>query len=152
MVGTPPTAGFVCYQIYLYCPFTPRGYPSPRFFLRSLVPGPFGGFLSPRWAGTPVPGRGVPPARKGVSSLGRTGLGYPLTRTGLGYPPARTELGYPLARTGLGPPLAGTGVPPPQDITAERALATRWAVCLLRSRRGTFLFLILLSQLTPEIS
>ena len=37
------------------------------------------------------------------------------------------------------PPSQG-GVPPPWDSTSERALATRRAVCLLRSRRMTFLF------------
>ena len=71
------------------------GFPSPRFFPRSLVPGPFQGYpVSPGW--------GVPQDR---------------------VPPARTLLGYPHS----------------WDRTAERALATRRAVCLLRSRRRTFL-------------
>ena len=50
----------------------------------------------------------------------------PATRTGWGYPPGRT----------------GWGLPPytPADRAAERVLATRQAVCLLRSRMKTFLF------------
>ena len=54
---------------------------------------------------------------------------------GLGTPP-RPGTGYP--------PGPGTGYPPPQtrsglDRAAQQVLATRRAVCLLRSRRRTFL-------------
>ena len=63
-------------------------------------------------------------------------------------PPGQDKVGYPSAtRTGWGTPpppprpvLPGQdGVPPPLARTAEPALATRWAVCLLRSRRRTVL-------------
>ena len=77
------------------------GYPSPRFFTRSLVPGPLFGVPQSQLEGTPVltGGRGattVPasgttvPAgecpRTGVAPA-RTWLGY-LPRSGLGYPPS----------------------------------------------------------------
>ena len=116
--------------MFSLCP--PRkggGYPSLRFFLCSLV-------LS--WGRTPVPGS-FPALVPGPFPVG----GYPTHRslvpcpfqggipvlTGryprVGYPPGQVRVGYP---------------PPPQDGIAERALATRRAVCLLRSRRRTFLF------------
>ena len=62
-------------------------------------------------------------------------MGYPPTRTGV--PPAGSGWDIPPARLGWGTP--------PQDRTAKRALATRRAVCLLRSRR-TFLFSLILIQ------
>ena len=52
-----------------------RGHPSPRFFLLSLVPGPFWG------RGYPVP---MGDTQWAVPWLG---LGYPPPQLGLGYPP-----------------------------------------------------------------
>ena len=62
-------------------------YPSPRFFPRSLVPGPF-------WS--PRTGLGGPPPRPGQDRMGYTplpGMGYPRpVRSGWGTPPSsRTE-------------------------------------------------------------
>ena len=68
----------------------------------------------------------------------RTGWGYPSSKSGLDVvnpPPSRLDGGTPI-RTGWGTPPPGGG-----DRAAERALATRRAVCLLRSCRKTFLFL-----------
>ena len=51
-----------------------------------------------------------------------------------------------LARLGWGTPQPGQERVPweyPRDRTAERALATQQAVCLLRSSRRTFLFLFI---------
>ena len=59
--------------------------------------------------------------------------GYPLIGTGWGYLPHQDWMGYPPVRTGWGYP------PPPNGRSGDRA-ATRQAVCLLRSRRRTFLF------------
>ena len=61
----------------------------------------------------------VPPARDGV-------------------PPGQGWKGYPLARD---------GVPPARDRTADGVLDMRWAICLLRSRRRTFLFKIVIGFL-----
>ena len=114
----------------------PVWYPSPRLFLRSLVPGGYsssGFFLRAlvlkilsvgSWLGVlPVP-------------VGR----YP--RTGASPPPVRPRLGYPQPEQGWGTPppptLVRTGIP--LDRTAERVLATRRAACLIRARRMTFLF------------
>ena len=53
---------------------------------------------------------------------------------GQGWRTPQQRVGFPLERD---------GVPPsPQDKTAEWVIATRWAICLLRSRRRTFLFYI----------
>ena len=93
-----------------------------------------------------------PPTRTGVPPA-RSGLGYPLARPRRGTPSQnwgtpQVRMGYiPLAKTGLAYPSplgrVRVGTPPPprlQDRTAERTLATRRTVCLLRSRRRTFLF------------
>ena len=88
----------------------------------------------------------------------RTGSGLPHIRTRLGYSlpcqdwmgedlPIRTGFWYPPLRldgvTALPSGLDGGALPPPRhpsrDIAAERALATRRAVCLFRSSRRTFL-------------
>ena len=114
-----------------------------------LVTGPFlGGYPRHRQGGTPVPGRGVPhtakcnaprpgqdgvpPTRTGVSPQpGQDGVSPPIQvrmeypQPGLGYPPDQDRMGYR---------------PPPLNRTAEQALATWWAVCLLRSCRRTVLF------------
>ena len=84
-------------------PFTLWGYPSPRYFPRSLVPGPFlgrGVYPSPGRCGTQsqVGGTPVPAARVPQDS------GIPLSRTrgtpiqdgtGVPPPPVRTGLRYP---------------------------------------------------------
>ena len=64
--------------------------------------------------------------------------GYPSPGWGLFQKrdtPIQVRMGYPPPPTRTEVPL-----PPPLDRTAEQALATRRAVCLLRSRRRTFLF------------
>ena len=85
-------------------------------------------------------------------------MGYPpppQSKTGwVPPPPSRTEWGTPLPQSRLGgvPPCPGLNVPPPvqdwmgylpftssRDRSAKWTLATRRAVCLLRSRRRTFL-------------
>ena len=98
---------------------TPGGYPSPRFFPRSLVPGPFGGYPSPRFFPRSLLG-GTP-----VIAMGYPILGYPQPGQDGVPPSSQVRMGY----------ASGT--------TSERALATRQAVCLLRSRRRTFLFYVL---------
>ena len=91
-------------------------YPSPRFLPRSLVPGPFWEYLSPRfflWChvlsqeGYPRPGRGSIPVLDG----GSPGLGG---TPGQGYPPGQDS----------------TEVPHPQDREQQRE-------CLLRGGRYT---------------
>ena len=108
----------------------------------------------PCWGtGVPCWGRGVP--CQVCTLLGGTLLGgYPAGGTHVGYPPARsgcggtlpggTQIGYPWqdtcpcqVRMG-GYPAGGYPVR-----TTEGVLTTRRAVCLLRSRRRTFLFLFL---------
>ena len=110
-----------------------RGGPGtpPGGYLTGYTPGgsgyPPGGYLTgypPGGLGTP-PGSGYPP--------GGTWLGTP--RGGLGTPPGGYLTGYP----------PGVWVPPPPrggypGRTTEGVLTTRRAVCLLRSRRRTFLF------------
>ena len=98
------------------------------------------------------------------SQVGCTpGLGYPPSWTGLGYPPVpdRTRIHPPDQDWGTLPARWDWGIPPSQDRagvppppsqdwsgvpslprTAERVLTTRRVVCLLRSRRRTFLFLL----------
>ena len=88
-------------------------------------PGPFQGVPQSFWGVPPArPGWGIPPAR--------TGMVYPWPGQD-GVPPHHVRMGYPPWPDQDGVP------PPPQDRAAERALATRRAVCLLRSRRRTFL-------------
>ena len=81
-----------------------------------------GGVPHPVMVGVPLyhPGWGVPPP---PSTWPGGYPGYPLSRPGMRYPP-NPDLGQ------------GTS-PPPQ--TWDGVLATRRAVCLLRSRRRTFL-------------
>ena len=89
------------------------GYPSPRFFPRSQVPGPFKGVpLSwsmgvpqsqlgvPQHKGTPCPGQDW-----GTPGKNRTAVAPSQDRTGV-PPPARTGV-PPLAMTGLGYPQPG---------------------------------------------
>ena len=86
-----------------------RGYSSPRFFTRSLVPGPFQGYSRTGYPPPPSQDWGPSP-----------------TWPGLGYPPARTGVPPPLARTRV--PLDRTGVPPGQVILR--------VVCLVRFTAG----------------
>ena len=58
----------------------PGGYPSFRFFLRSLVPGPFPGRY-------PVPGRGVPQSQTGAPGQYR-----------MGYHPGQDRMVFPLGQ------------------------------------------------------
>ena len=84
--------------------------------------------------GTPVPGPwclpGVPQSqvRNYPSSRGR---GIPVSSRGVPQ-----DSGNPSPQPGQ------DGVPSPLARTAERVLATQWAVCLWRSRRRTFLFVL----------
>ena len=107
------------------------GYPSPRFFPRSLVLGTFWevpqscpGGLCQSWP------RGVP-----------QNMGTPLARTGLGYPPPPCQ-----DRTGVPPP-------PPRDRTAERTLATwLYATCVHARELSCFFirFFILMKHWPQE--
>ena len=119
------------------CPH--RGGPGP----------PRGGYLTgypPGGSGYPPGGVQVPPPRGG---------------TWLGTPPGGYLTRYPLPPGGLGtPPGGGPGTPPggvPDRVpprggspgrTTEGVLTTRRAVCLLRSRRRTFLFNLILKCLS----
>ena len=89
------------------------------------LPGPAGGGYPARssWGGGTLPGpaRGVPWPRGG------TLVRYP--------PPSQVRMG------GRGATLPGGGYP---GRTTEGVLTTRRAVCLLRSRRRTFLFILFL--------
>ena len=98
---------------------------------------PMGVSPSSQW-GVPHPAdRGYPhPANVGYSS--QVSMGYPLADW-KGYPtPAVQDGGTLPLQDWMGvPPLPCLG-----DGTAQRVLAMRWAVCLLRSGRRTFLFKI----------
>ena len=89
------------------------GYPSPTFFPRSLVPGPFWGR-----EGTPVPG-----SFSGLWSQVLSGGGVPQSHS---------------SETGV-PPSGDWGPHNPGNRPAGRVLATRREVCPLRSHRRTFL-------------
>ena len=122
-------------QVWIY---PQRGTPSPSHNTsihwshilsggtQCLVPCPFlrGIPWNPQWGWLPhrVPNSGYP---------SQVRMGYPQVRTGWGAP--RT---YPFL-----PSQVGVGAPCMGDRAVERVLATRLAVCLLRSRRSTFLFL-----------
>ena len=109
------------------------GYTHPSCWGRVPLSGPYGVNPPPPSGldgGTPVRtgwGKSSTPIRTGwVISPSRIGWGYLLVRTGWGYLPYWDWMGFP-------PPLPG-------DTTAGRALATQQTVCLMRSRRRTFLF------------
>ena len=101
-----------------------RGYPSPRFFPKSLVPGPFLGKVPQSQGGTPILAtEGTPVLDWGggerrattvpaVSILQDRGTPWP----GLGSSPGRTGLGYLRAGEDWGTPPdhERAGVPPPQ--------------------------------------
>ena len=126
------------------------GYPSPRFFPRSLVPGHFWGVpqsqVLSQLSGPRFFPRGYPSPRffpssdsrsfpGGYSSLiwGVPQRGYPWL--GLGHP----QLGLSTPWLRLNTPWLRLGYPPPKDRTAERVLAMQRVVCLLRSFRSAFL-------------
>ena len=149
----PPTSeGWGKYCLHR-CLSTPWGGVVPHSQVLSQVTG-LRSFLG---GGTPVPGHwshvfsgGIPQSQvlfqiTGPRSfLGSTPVlagGYP--SLGQGYPSMGTP--WPEQDWGTHPPLpvrSGWGTPPAlmPDRTAVRALATRWAVYLLRSRKRTFLF------------
>ena len=87
-----------------------------------------GGYPILPMGGTPIPGQdgGIPP-----SPVQDGGRGNPLLRSRMG--------GVPHPRSGLGSTWGTPHWVPPVERSGHRA-ATRWAVCLLRSRRRTFLF------------
>ena len=91
-----------------------------------LVPGPF-------------PASGLLPFRGGGCAPIQVLSWYldPDPFLGRGTPVLTGDVGYPHARTGVSPPPARAALP--WNRRAERVLATRQAVCLLRSRRLTFL-------------
>ena len=96
-----------------------------------------------RW-GVPPPGLdGVPPIGAGWG-YPPLGLGGVPPGTGWGTPWLGLDWGTTPIRTGWGttPVRTEQGYPPPPGATAQ-ALATRRAVCLLRSCRRTFLFIAL---------
>ena len=105
------------------------GYPSPRFFPRSFL------------GRYPSPGLGVPHPWWGIPIPGQKGMGC--SQPGQDGVPPSQDWGNPLPQPGQDgvPPGQdwGTPLPPPLNRTAERVLATRRAVCLLRSRRRTLL-------------
>ena len=128
----PHLVGGTPFQVWI------RGYPIPGLG----VPYPAGGIPCPRsrWeVPHPADGReGVPhPRSRQGSTPSYIRMGeYPLSRTEWGNP-HQDCMGYPLppSRTGWGSRLSG-------DRSAQRTLTTRRAVCLLRSRRRTFLFVL----------
>ena len=165
--------GKVIFILGNVCLFTITGGGYP---ISGLVAGG-GGYPIPGLAtgggGVPHPrsgqGGGVPHPRSGQGE----GVSWvPPLGPEMGYPPARPGLGYPLDLDGVPPPNLGwhtppgpgTGYPPhpPPDLAPGtppprtwdwvtpplRALDTRRAVCLLRSRRKTFLLFEVISVLT----
>ena len=100
--------------------------------------------------GTPQTWDGVPPG-PGMGYPPDLGQGIPLDLAwgtlpdlGWGTPPGH-GMGFP-PDLGWGTPRPGTGYPPPTrsglDRAAQRVLTTWWAVCLLCSRRRTFLLVV----------
>ena len=97
-----------------------------------------GGTPSQVWVGVPCPRSG------GYPIPGLDGGGVPCPRSE-GGTPARSGwwggyLGYPPGQVWMVGGLPGVPLPP-LDRVGKRALATRRAVCLLRSRRRTFFVL-----------
>ena len=88
------------------------GYPSPRFFPRSL-------FLGPFWGKYHSPGQGIPQSSWGVLQ----DRGTP-TRTGLGYHPSQDRCTPGQDRTGVSLGLDwGTSPPPRQNSRARTCYA-----------------------------
>ena len=102
-----------------------KGYPSPWFFAKSLVPGPFQGYPSLSWGG------GVPQDRG--TSPGRTGVGHTPRQDRIGIPPAR----YPLAGTGASP------LHPKTEQQSKHLLrGGRYASCDHAGRLSCYLFIL----------
>ena len=128
------------------------GYPIPGLGGGNLVPGFGGGTSSQVWVGMypipglgggyPIPGWGGTPFQVWVGDIPIPGLGRGTPSQVWQGTPSQVWVGrYPIP----GPDRVD-GVPLPHTHTsAKRALATRRALCLLRSRKRTF-FLVLLSS------
>ena len=143
------TTGRLCFDTCLsICLSTPGGYPSqvqPGGTPPQIPPiRPAGGYPScwgvPLRGGTPprgYPTSGYPPSPSDMAG------GYPCRGVPhLGYPPVRPGWGYPCQ--GVSPCRTWPGGTPPQLI--DGVLDTPRSVCLLRSRRRTFLFQRLFSE------
>ena len=131
------------------CPFTPGGGTPSSCWGVPSSPGPGGGYPIHLMGGggtsSQIQAWGTNPADGGypIQLMGVRQQGVPPSRE---YPPAGgipSGRGYPQQ----GYPSPGRGYPPPQQgvpptRAAWRVLATRRAVCLLRSRRRTFLFFL----------
>ena len=132
--------------LFSVCQFTPRqgeGYP---IWL-------MGGGVTPSqvWMGVPIPG---PDGGYPVAGLDRGGVshpadrGYPHPRSGWGYPPHQDWVGVPPPPSrldGVPPRSRLDGLPPCPGLVGyppvRRQISTCYAgaVCLLRSRRRTFM-------------
>ena len=102
------------------------------------------------WWGAPIPGmdREVTPSQVWIGGTPILLMGVHPSKTRMGgvpcstpyqawmvYPPVQDWMRYPFIQDWMGyPPTSG-------DRSAQQALARRWVVCLLRSRKRTFLFL-----------
>ena len=112
-----------------------RGTPSPS---HNISTGPMS-FLGGNPVTSPRSGCGVPPSWGTLSPSSRLGWGG--TPWWESPPPPPPGMGYP-------PP-----PPPPPDRTADGVLDTPRSVCLLRSRRRTFLFdfIVLLTNCSLDL-
>ena len=118
-----------------------------------------GGYPHPVDGGYPIqptgrtltlPDGGIPilPNGGGVAPFFPTG-GTPLGWWTGWVLPLQNWMGYPPP-----PNQDWMGVPPPsqsEERAAEWALATRWAVCLLRSRRRTFLLILFSKEMCLDL-
>ena len=128
------------------CLSTPGGYPSPRFFPRSMVIGPFWGRGTPvpgsfpgHWSqvpsrGYPNPGQGVPQSwLGGTPGWTRQNWGSPCEGQGWGSPTARSGWGTPWpGQDGVLPwPGQDWGTPPRREQPSEHLLrGGRFASCI----------------------
>ena len=105
-------------------PFSRWGVPHPSQW--EGLPHPKSG-----WGNTPIPGQdvGVPPGQDG---------GYPIQSQDEGTTSQVRTVGYPHPRLGWGVP-QGTPLSRSGPRSAQHVLVTQRVICLLRSRRGTFL-------------
>ena len=92
-----------CLSIHIGGGGVERGFPSPMFFPRPLVPGPSWGVAKswPGWYLSPGWGYHI--------------MGYPTARSGWGTPcPSQVRIGYPLpGQDGVPSPGQNWGTPPP---------------------------------------
>ena len=116
------------------------------------------------WGGGGLPWLGQDGGGAGYPYQVQMGGGYPSqvqmgggtparwVQMGGGYPGHGSWMGYPFsypgmwgtpspARDEVPPPRDGV-TPPPRDRTADWVIDTRWAVCLLRSRRRTLFWIV----------